>query len=411
MDKVTILSTTDVHGFLTAAANGENGLCSLPAIAEKYHEPILIDNGDFLVGSPETTFFNTTMAISPLIELANTIGFDVMVPGNHDFDYGIDFLKRQVAAFNGQYLCANVLDLADELIFEPYTIIGRGELKVGVIGVITGAMPQITDYDQIKDLKFINVLESLNRWVPLVREQVDVLIVSYHGGIERDMDTGQPTQYDTGEDQTYRIISEIVGIDGVVCGHQHRINAGIVNNTAFVQPGYRGNYIGELTFSIQENQVTDKKAQLISTEKVAPASYSLYDQSDYKKWLEKKLDLSCFPQYLAKKVPGTFYAVNVKGTTIGSFLSSFRPPYTLSTYHVSQSELKELLLRQPIEGLTIVNGQLIPDQSSYRVTTNEPIFPSYRLETNYIYNLFDEYIAWINMNQYRNEVKQDEATT
>lgn len=336
------------------------------------------------------------MAISPLIELANNIGFNIMVPGNHDFDYGIDFLKRQVAAFNGKYLCANVLDLSDELIFEPYTIIKRGELKVGVIGVITGAMPQITDYEQIKDLKFINVIDSLKRWVPHVREQVDVLIVSYHGGIERDMSTGQPTQYDTGEDQTYRIISEIVGIDGVICGHQHRINAGVVNNTAFIQPGYRGNYIGELTFSIEENQVTDKKAQLINTEKFPAASYPVYDRAGFENWLEKELDLSYFQQYLAKKVPGTFYAVNLKGTTIGAFLNSFKPPYSLSTYHVSKNELKELLLSQTVQGITAENDQILPDQLDYRVTTNVPLFPSYGLEENYIYPIFDDYIAHVN---------------
>ncbi|WP_086315467.1 2',3'-cyclic-nucleotide 2'-phosphodiesterase/3'-nucleotidase [Enterococcus sp. 7F3_DIV0205] len=398
MNELTILSTTDVHGFFTATAKEENGICSLPAIAENYHEPILIDNGDFLVGSPETTFFNTTTAISPLIELANKIGFDVMIPGNHDFDYGIEFLKRQAAAFNGKYLCANVLDLSDELIFEPYTIIERKGCKVGIIGVTTSAMPQITAYEQIKDLKFINVIESLNKWVPLVREQVDVLIISYHGGIERDMITGEPTQYDTGEDQTYRIISEISGIDGVICGHQHRINAGVLNNTAFVQPGYRGNYIGALIFSLHANQVTAKKAQLLETKQYPSASYPLYDKEEYEKWLKKDLDISFFDQYLAKKIPGTFYAVDLKGKTIGAFLTSFIPPYTLSTYHVSKSELLELALSQTVKGLRVENGQLVPDQSDYRITSNVALFPSYRLETNYIYNVFDEYIASVNNN-------------
>lgn len=397
MDEVTILSTTDVHGFWTASADEENGgLGSLPAIAANYHEPILIDNGDFLVGSPQTTFFNTTLGISPLIELANKIGFDVMVPGNHDFDYGIDFLKRQVDAFKGDYLCANLLDLTDELIFEPYTIIKRGPLKVGVIGVITGAMPQITDYEQIKDLKFINVIESLKHWVPLVREQVDVLIVSYHGGIERDMRSGQPTQYDTGEDQTYRIISEIAGIDGVICGHQHRVNAGELNNVVFVQPGYRGNYIGELTFSVEMGQKVNRVGRLIDTKAYPVISHHLYNEVDYKKWLEKELDLRFLDQYLAKKVPGSFYAVELQGTTISSFLASFKPPYTLSTYHVSQSEVAELLLRPEAQGGKQIKNQLLPEQADYRITTNVPMFPSYRLETNYIYNIFDEYIASVN---------------
>ena len=396
MDELTILSTTDVHGFLTATAQKESGICSLSAIAEDYHEPILIDNGDFLVGSPQATFFNTTFEVSPLIELANKIGFDIMVPGNHDFDYGIAFLKRQAAAFQGKYVCANVLDGSDELIFEPYTIIERGEVKVGVIGVITSAMPQITDYDQIKDLKFINVVESLKKWVPIVREQVDIVVVSYHGGIERDMVTGQPTQYDTGEDQTYRIICEVAGIDGVICGHQHRVNAGLLNNTAFVQPGYRGNYIGELTFSFQDHQVMNKKAQLIDTQKYPVVGTSIYKEADYEKWLDEELDLSYFDHYLRKKVPGTFYAVRLKGTTNRAFLESFTAPYTLSTYHLSASELEGFSELKLIKGLQVENKQIIPKQPDYRITTNTSIFPSYRLEVTYIYNIFDEYIASVN---------------
>ncbi|MBO0439821.1 bifunctional metallophosphatase/5'-nucleotidase [Candidatus Enterococcus ikei] len=395
MDKLTILSTSDIHGFLTASAKEENGLGSLPAIAGNYHEPILIDNGDFLVGSPETTFFNTTKEISPLIELANTIGFDVMVPGNHDFDYGIAFLKRQAAAFKGKYLCANVLDLADQPIFEPYTIIERGNHKVGVIGVITSAMPQITDYDQIKDVKFVNVIESLKHWVPIVRAQVDVLIVSYHGGIERDMITGQPTQYDTGEDQTYRIIDELTGIDGVICGHQHRINTGILKKTAFVQPGYRGNYVGELCFSVQDNQVVEKQAQLVATTGYPTVVSSFGDEADYENWLDQELDVSFLYQYLSRKIPGTFYAVKLKGKTIRDFLASFMLPYTLSTYHVSHNELRQLLISQEIQGIKVEQDQLIPKQSGYRITANTALFPSYRLEMNYIYNVFDEYIASI----------------
>lgn len=396
MDELTIVSTTDIHGFLTASAQEESGICSLPVILENYHEPILIDNGDFLVGSPMTTFFNTTTAVSPLIQLANKVGFDVMVPGNHDFDYGIDFLKRQAAAFKGAYLCANVLDLEDNLIFEPYKIIERGNLKVGVIGVITSAMPQIIDYDRSKDLKFINVVDVLNQWVPLVRKQVDVLIVSYHGGIERDMTSGSPTQYDTGEDQTYRIISEVAGIDGIICGHQHRTNGGIVKNTAFVQPGYRGNYIGELTFYLQDNQVTDKQVRLIDT-KNYPAVRCFFDHEvAYKKWLQETVDLSGFNQYLAKKVQGTFYAVELKGKTIADFLASFTPPYTLSTYHLSRDELKQLLLSQTVQGIKLEQGSLTPDQPDYRITTNTAVFPSYRLENNYIFNVFDEYIATVN---------------
>ncbi|MBO0471258.1 metallophosphoesterase [Enterococcus sp. DIV0242_7C1] len=394
MTELTILGTTDIHGFLTEAES-ESGVCSLSAIAENFDAPILIDNGDFLVGSPQSTFFNTTKMISPLIELANKVGFDVMVPGNHDFDYGLDFLVRQAAAFKGKYVCANVLGLDDHLIFDPYAILERSQLKIGVIGVITSAMPQISDYDRIKGVKFLDVIETLNKWVPIVREKVDVLVVSYHGGIERDMMTGASTQYDTGEDQTYRIIDEVNGIDGLICGHQHRTNAGITNDTAFVQPGYRGNYVGELSFSVQHRQIINKQAQLIATREYPPAECQVYDEKAYQLWLQQKLNLGELDRYLRKRVPNTFYSIKLQDETIGGFLQSFKPPYTLSTYHISKEELKEYLQHEGICGIDEHEGQIDPEQQDYRITTNTAIFPKYRLETNYIYNVFDEYLSFI----------------
>jgi 2',3'-cyclic-nucleotide 2'-phosphodiesterase/3'-nucleotidase len=396
MNELTILSTTDVHGFLTAAGE-KGGIDALSAVADQFHEPILIDNGDFFVGSPETTFFNTTQKISPLTDLANELGFDVMVPGNHDFDYGLPFLKRQVAAFKGKYLCANVLDMTDRLVFEPYTILERSSVKVGIIGVITSAMPQIADYEKIKNLKFMDVIETLKKWVPIVREQADLVIISYHGGIERNMIDGSPTQYDTGEDQAYRIIDEVPFIDGLICGHQHRQNAGILKETAFVQPGYRANVIGQLTFRFTD-RLQERQAALIETE--SATAISLSDPTAFEQWLQTEVDLSHFEEYVARKVPGTFYELALKGATVADFLASFTPPYMLSTYHVSSEEIKAILKTQTISGIQLVDGQLVPQQSDYRITTNlKTLFPAYRLETNYIFNVFDEYLALISQQE------------
>ena len=397
MKKITVLGTTDIHGFYTRSISEESGIGSLPMLAKRYEHPVLIDNGDFFVGSPETTFFNTTQTISPWVHLANQVGFDVMVPGNHDFDYGIDFLKQQVASFKGAYVCANVLDLADELIFDPYTIVERQGLKIGIIGVITSAMPQISPYEKIDTLKFMDVIETLRYWVPVVKAKTDILIVSYHGGIERDMKNGKPTQYDTGEDQTYKIITEIEGIDGVICGHQHRVNEGIINDTVFVQPGYRGNYIGELSFWVETktNQLVKKSAKLLSTEGIETTVDLDYSKERYQQWLTSLIDLTGFPTYIEKITKTKFYSIELNGPTIQEFLSSFSPPYPISTYHLSNEEMKEIVVEQKINGVELKEGQLIPDQTDYQVVTNTTFFPKYRLEINHVINLFDDYLAYL----------------
>lgn len=397
MKEITVLGTTDIHGFHSRSALEESGICSLPTLAKQYEQPILIDNGDFFVGSPETTFFNTTQKISPWVHLANQVGFDVMVPGNHDFDYGIGFLKQQVASFKGTYVCANVLDLENELLFEPYTIIERQGIKVGIIGVITSAMPQISSYEKIKSLKFMDVIETLHYWVPIVKEKADIVVVSYHGGIERDMNNGKPTQYDTGEDQTYKIITEITGIDGVICGHQHRVNKGTLEDTIFVQPGYRGNYVGNLSFWLEPEtkQIVKKTAKLLSTEKIETSVDLCYSKELYQQWLASSIDVTVFPKYLKKVTGVEMYSIELNGPTIQDFLASFSPPYPIATYHLSNKEMKEQIIRQKIDGIELKDGQLIPNQTDYQVVTNTNLFPIYRLEMNHVVNLFDEYLAYL----------------
>lgn len=397
MKEITILGTTDIHGFDSRTVSEESGICSLPTLAKQYEQPILIDNGDFFVGSPEATFFNTTQKISPWVHLANDIGFDVMVPGNHDFDYGIEFLKQQITSFKGAYVCANVLDLENKRLFEPYTIIERQGIKIGIIGVITSAMPQISSYDKIKTLKFMDVLETLHYWVPIVKAKTDILIVSYHGGIERDMRDGKPTQYDTGEDQTYKIITEVTGIDGVICGHQHRVNEGLLNDTVFVQPGYRGNYVGKLSFEIdtQTKQLVEKSTTLLSTEEIKTNIKLKYSREIYQNWLSNSIDLVDFPMYLEKVTGTKFQSIELDGSTIQDLLTSFSPPYPISTYHLSNEEMKEQVMKQKIDGVELQEGRLIPDQTDYQVVTNTNLFPTYRLEMNHVINLFDEYLAYL----------------
>jgi 2',3'-cyclic-nucleotide 2'-phosphodiesterase/3'-nucleotidase len=390
MTEITILATSDVHGFLSENAQAETGILSLPTIAGQYDDPILIDNGDYLVGSPLATFANRRGALSPWISFANRVGYDVMVPGNHDFDNGKDFLLKQVAGFDGAYLCANAYDLDGQRLFAPYTVIERHGLKVGVIGVITSAMPQISSFDAVKDVVFTDVIETLKTLVPEVSAQADYVVVSYHGGIERDMVTGAPTQYDTGEDQTYRIISEVSGIDAVICGHQHRVNAGSLNGVAFVQPGYRANFVGKLTLG------KTRTAELLATADYAPMLEwtNRFPLEAFEAWQTESVDLSGLTDYLEREFQAPYQLVGVKGLQVNDFQASFVAPYTVSMYRLLESEVADVLMDNEITGLELDDhGRVHPQQSDYRILTNTNQLPKHRLETNYVTNVFDAYLS------------------
>ncbi|PDY55435.1 bifunctional metallophosphatase/5'-nucleotidase, partial [Bacillus cereus] len=77
-----------------------------------------------------------------------------------------------------------------------------------------------------------DALETIKKWVPYIRkhEQPDLLVVAYHGGFERDFQTGVPTEVLTGENQGYAMYDEIDGIDILLTGHQHREIAQTLDN-------------------------------------------------------------------------------------------------------------------------------------------------------------------------------------
>ena len=127
---------------------------------------LLVDNGDFLQGNPMGDYIAYERGmregdVHPMISAMNAVGFAVSTLGNHEFNYGIDFLINSVAGASFPVVCANVAkgNLAagprgDDLLFEPYVILdktvldGAGNehpLKIGVVGFVP---PQIMTWDR-----------------------------------------------------------------------------------------------------------------------------------------------------------------------------------------------------------------------------------------------------------------------
>lgn len=385
MTEVNVLATTDVHGFINDEGNSHT--LSFKNLKDEYPNSLLIDNGDFFIGNPLTSYFCSEIQVSPLVKFANDVKYDVMVPGNHDFDHGLDYLKRQVEALNADYVCCNVYYNNDQRVFRPYVVKEIDGVKVGVVGVLTSGMSMISDYQIMKDLMVKDAFSELEKIVLELRPQVDLLIVAYHGGIENDLDTGRSTTYATGEDQTYKLVSKIDGIDGFICGHQHWINHGIVNSTGVIQCGYAGNCYGHLKFDTSLS-----KCEIVNSSNLKKSEGNYYDSNAYKNWLESKFDVRKLAKFLDikynRKNLGIF--LDLKGATKRELIDSFTIPYGVRIYHLNKEEYEHFAQKN----WNIKEENQSQSAEDYLVLTNSYNVPDYRLEEQFVDNIFDQFLYY-----------------
>lgn len=278
--KLTILATSDIHGYLyptdyrEAVADEPMGLLKTSELirkerAEAEGEVLYIENGDFIQGSPLAQYVNE-YKYNPiyLTQMLNELEVDASIIGNHEFNFGMNYLKEAMKSMNAPVLSANIFNedgsyLADK----PAIIINKNGLKVAILGLTTQYIPKWEHPDTIKGLSFVSAFETAKEWVPRLREEADIVIVSYHGGFESDLETGEPTERHTGENEGYKILSEIDGIDAFITGHQHREIATLVNGVPVIQPGHRGMNLGKIVLDIEKDldsyRVSNSEAYLL----------------------------------------------------------------------------------------------------------------------------------------------------
>lgn len=287
--ELTILATSDLHGYILPSNFGSRqqdlpfGVAKVATILKEEQKKaqgpvILIENGDFIQGSPLSYYIakrRKTEDPTDLMATLNTIGYDVGLLGNHEFNYGTDYLKKAIQAVNYPVICANILNEAGKPAFgNAYEIIEKEGVKIAILGLTTQYIPNWEHPGHIKGLTFKSIVETAKEYVPKLRQLADVVIVSYHGGFEKDLETGKPTEVLTGENEAYQLVMEVSGIDALITGHQHRIIATQINGVPVIQPGFRGEYVGEIKLDLEKNatgfKVKTGEASLIATGEALP---------------------------------------------------------------------------------------------------------------------------------------------
>ena len=184
----------------------------------------------------------------------------MLVPGNHDFNYGSAQLERLAKQIKFPLLDANVIRRKNgKCVFKPYKIFKLNGIKVGVFGLSTPETAFKTNPSNVTEIEFKNPVEVSKEMIKILRPKCDVLIALMHMGVDA-----------SSEFTSERIARETDGIDLIVDGHSHTaLPEGIrIKDTLIVQAGYYEHFLGKATIEVENHKIVSKKAQLLDAAEV-----------------------------------------------------------------------------------------------------------------------------------------------
>ena len=225
---VVVLFTSDVHCGVEQGFGYVGLLAVKDAMIAGGNHVLLVDNGDSIQGEP----IGTMTKGEANIDLMNDVGYDIAIPGNHEFDYGMDRFLELADKANFPYISCN-FNKAGELVFDPYVIKEFDGVKIAFVGVttpksLTSSTPR---YFQDEDGNFIygffqddtgeGVYTAVQKAVDDARaEGAQYVIAMGHVGNEAEC---QPWTYAD-------IIANTNGIDAFLDGHSHDTDKVVMTN-------------------------------------------------------------------------------------------------------------------------------------------------------------------------------------
>lgn len=223
-----IIYTSDTHSHLfptTFCTPDETniGLYRIAGSFQKGPDTLVIDGGDSLQGSALSKFVFDSGLTSPFpqAEIIKTMQTDIVVPGNHDFNYGHDNLRDFFRQTGARILCANVTDTTGEIPFEKHTVITDSiGVRYGFTGIVTDYVTLFEKKENLTSFIIADARKTAEEELAWLKANSDVTILIYHGGIERDMATGGKLT-DSRENIAWEISADL-DYDLILSGHQHR---------------------------------------------------------------------------------------------------------------------------------------------------------------------------------------------
>jgi 2',3'-cyclic-nucleotide 2'-phosphodiesterase (5'-nucleotidase family) len=237
---ITVLHVNDLHGALYAESKGDRDLGGVAQLVGQIERErasaagpvLLMDAGDAIQG----TFISNRSRGEAVFEILNAAGLSAMTLGNHEFDWGLDVLRERIEQARFPVLAANLESTADQALesvlpgVSPYVVLDAGGVRIGVLGLTYHDLTTVVRASAVEGLRSLPGLETVERYLPELRDRADLIVILSHMGLE-------------GDRALARTIPEVQLIIG---GHSHQVlqEGARVGQTVIAQAGAYGEYLG-----------------------------------------------------------------------------------------------------------------------------------------------------------------------
>jgi 2',3'-cyclic-nucleotide 2'-phosphodiesterase (5'-nucleotidase family) len=240
---IRILHVNDFHGYAEpyrpfGSIMLEGGIAYLASRVKQLRQEkpsLLMAAGDMIQGDDWANRFQG----APVIEVMNAMGFDVMVAGNHEFDFGQEVLKKRIAEAAFPVLGANVQGFPK---LKPFIIKEVGGIKVGIIGVVTPEPAAYEHPGKLAGITFAPAAAAVAKYLEGLKPQVDLVVVLSHLGYREDR----------------QLAEALPDIDVIVGGHSHTelLKPVKVGGTIIVNAYEHARMLGVLDLTVGDGKVT-----------------------------------------------------------------------------------------------------------------------------------------------------------
>lgn len=271
--KITLLHTADIHSQLHIhdeffVENGKNifkkrgGFATMKTMIntlrnQNKSNTLVIDGGDCFQGGGVAAM-SEGKAIVPLM---NNIGYDIMLPGNWEVVYGKEMMMKDMFAYDGVKVCANMYhktndDLNGDLIFPPYFVKHIGGVKLGFIGYNDPLTPKRQSPAYSDGIQFTMPESNVAKYIKILRqyEQCDMVFLLTHMGLAQQVGLAN--------------LPQVKGVDYILGADTHeRVRTPIQGiHTKVTEPGAFGSFIAQMNIVIENGEIKDHSYQLLDVD-------------------------------------------------------------------------------------------------------------------------------------------------
>ena len=288
--KIVIYQTSDLHGYIYPTNYVNDKPLGFLKIAsyilndeKNYDASLKIDCGDLVQGSALTHFLSKqAIDENPIIKGLEAINYNAYVLGNHEFNYGLKYLKDAYDKISDKVINANIKGLPFNT--KPYEIFDFNGFKVGCIGFTTVYIPNWEQEANIKDLEFLDVVKQYAKYEKELKENCDFIVVCYHGGFEKSLeDNTTPTEALTKENQGSELLEKFDSIDMILSGHQHRSFITKIDDRICSQPLNNGQNFTKIVIDTETKEINYELVDVKNIDvEIDKELQSIFDETEAK---------------------------------------------------------------------------------------------------------------------------------